>query len=692
MMAELKANVLLKLKDLFSGDMKKAAGAAGFFASKTIGAFDGVDKAISGTGAKLAAFGLTLSVGAAAKGVIEMDQRMTRLGISANASADEVSKLKRAIFDAAQMPDIKVDPSGIIGGIETIISKTNDLQFAQDNIRNIGLAIQATGESGESMAEIFSQFNLFKYTSEQISSLMDDMVAQSNQGAFSLGEFAKAAPQIFSNLNANGLGTAPEDIRKVNAALQIINAGTKNPTKALAGFNSVLGDIYKPENWRGLNSVGVKVKDSAGNFRDLNDIMLDIAANANNSGNMYRLNKIFGESSMQAIRSYISHGERLNETLSDLGDTEGLLQKQSERMAGTMQSNIQNLQTAFSNFADSNLTKPLEKLTELLNKLSEDPERLQKVFKNIAIGIGAIATVKGLAGISRLVGSLLQLKGKQIDIGSVLGSATAMPVYVTNWGGGGGIPGMGGSHPEAGAGSPYQQTELNKRTSANIKPAQVAGAGAIALISSAAVKIPEMMNELKAIDQNEDLTAKERATAKGGARGDATGSIVGATGGAVAGTLLGAIAASALAGTAIGTAVPGLGNIAGLLIGGAVGAAGFYFGGKAGRKIGEGIGAATAADDGTEEGQSNRRGPVRPGYRTSAARRQQIPTSSLPPQITQTGSNVSSQKVELDGKAELKIGIDWSGERPTFNAKLVNNSTPFFFDTGSRVVKSRSGI
>jgi hypothetical protein len=146
MASEIKTGVTLSLKDLFSQNMKKAAGAASDFAGKTLGAFDKVDKAISGTGAKLAAFGLTLSVGAAAKGVIEMDQRMTRLGISANASADEVSKLKRAIFDAAQMPDIKVDPSGIIGGIETIVNKTNDLQFAQDNLRNIGLAIQATGE------------------------------------------------------------------------------------------------------------------------------------------------------------------------------------------------------------------------------------------------------------------------------------------------------------------------------------------------------------------------------------------------------------------------------------------------------------------------------------------------------------------------------------------------------------------
>jgi hypothetical protein len=397
---------------------------------------------------------------------------------------------------------------------------------------------------------------------------------------------------------------------------------------------------------------------------------------------------------MQAIRSYISHGERLNETLSDLGDTEGLLQKQSAAMAGTMQSNIQNLQTAFSKFADSNLTKPLEKLTGLLNKLSEDPERLQKVFKGIAVGIGAIAAVKGIAGISRLVGSLLQLKGKQIDIGGVLGSATAMPVYVTNWGGGSGIPGMSGSHPGAGAGSPYQQTELAKGkplTNAqnavkNLTPKQYAGAAGGMALTAAFIKIPQMMNELEEIKQNEDLTAKERATAKGGAVGDATGSIVGAAAGGAAG-----IAAGAAVGAAVGSVVPVLGTAVGALVGAGIGALGMYLGGKAGRKIGEGIGAATAADDGTEDGQGHRRGPVRPGYRTSAARKQQIPSSSLPPQITQAGPSIAPQKVEL-GDARIGIDLKLAEDRATVTASVTNNNMHARFDTGSWALRRGSGV
>jgi len=676
-MAEIKSGVTLSLKDLFSQGMSKAAGAASGFAQKTLGAVEKVDKAISGTTAKLAVFGLTLSVGAAAKGVIELDHRMTRLGLSVNASAERISKLKRTIFDVAQAADIKIDPTNILSGIEVVISKTSDLQYAEDNIRNIALAIQATGESGESMGDLFSEFQKFEYSTEQISSLMDDMVAQANQGAFSLADFAKAAPQIFSSLEANKIGAVPENIKSVNAALQIINAGAKNSTKTFAAFNSVFGEITDPAKQGELRKLlKINVKDSNGNLKDFNDIMFEITEKAKDPHNANLLNKIFNSSSMVAINSYISHGEKMIDTLTDLGDTTGLLQKQSAAMAGTMQSNIKNLQTAFNSFADSNLAKPLEHLTSLLNKLSEDPERVKKVFTGIAVGIGAIAAVKGIAGISRLVGSLLKLKGGKINIAESLNMATAMPVYVTNWNGGSQGIGASGQFQQPQTAPSIQLTDkpLTAAQNAvkNLTPKQYAGAAGASAITAAFVKIPQMMNELGEIKQNEELTAKERGKAKGGAIGDASGSIVGAAlGGA------GGIAAGAAVGAAVGSIVPVLGTAVGALVGATIGAAGMYLGGKAGRKIGEGIGESLASDD---------------SKASHVTRNRYMPVSDLPPVITRTGSSVTPQKVELGGQAVMDVNVNLSGFNPTASVAIRDNTTNFRFDPGSRTAQRRNGM
>jgi len=673
-MAEIKTGVTLSLKDLFSQGMNKAAGAASGFAGKTLGAIDKIDKAISGTAAKLAAFGLTLSVGAAAKGVIELDHRMARLGLTANASAEQVSKMKRAIFDVAQASDIKIDPTNILSGLEVVMTKTGDLKFAEANIRNIGLAIQASGEAGESIGSVFAEFQKFGYSAEQISSLMDDMVAQSDQGAFTFAEFAKAAPAVFSAYSA--IGTAPEHIRKANAAMQILVAGTKSPEIAVTALNAAMNELSDPEKQKKLSKLGIRVRDSAGDFRDFNDIMFDIVEKADKMGNADFFGTIFGSVSMQAVRSYMTQGKRMFESLTDLGDTKGLLQKKSATMAGTLQSNIENLQTAFNNFADSNLTKPLEHLTDLLNKLAEDPERLEKVFTGIAVGIGAIAAVKGIAGISRLVGSLLKLKGGNINIAESLNMATAMPVYVTNWGGG--TPGIGAGGQFQQPQAPAPQLTNNPLTAAqnavgNITPQQYAGAAGAMALTAAIVKIPQMMNELEQIKQNEDLTAKERGKAKGGAIGDASGSIVGAAAGGAAG-----IAAGAAVGAAVGSVVPVLGTAVGALVGAGVGALGMYLGGKAGRAIGEGIG-ESLADDSSKQNQRKQSA----GYYWGG---------DLPPQITRAGPAIAPQKVELGGQAVMDVNVNFSGINPTATVAMRENTTDFRFNTGSRTAQRRNGL
>ena len=597
-MADLLTKIELKLNDLFSPGMAKAGEASNGFAGKTIGACNQVDRALSGTAAKLGALGVTLSLGAAAKGIIDLDHRMARMGLTANASAEQVAHMKQAIYDAAQASDVKLDPTSILSGLEAVMAKTGDLKYAEENIRNIGLAIQATGESGDSIGALLSEFHNFKYSSTQISALMDDMAAQASKGTFSLADFAKAAPLVFSTLNAKGLGTAPENIKKTNAALQIISAGTKSPEKAIASFNSAMEELTDSDKRKKLKNIGIDVIDPATkSFRDFNDIMLEIAKKSEDARNADYLSGIFNASSMQAIRAYMTHGERMHDSLVNLGDTTGLLQSKAATMAGTLKSNLQGLQTAFNKFADSNLSKPLERLTGFLNKMAEDPKRVEAVFNAIKRGVIAIGAIKIGAGALSFINTLRDFTGGtgnvKVNVAESLSSPQAMPVYVTNWGGAVGspigaaaMPGVGGvGNPLAPAPqgaqpppAPAPQTPQSKwkLNSPNWKGAAMAGAGAAAFTAIAA--LPGMIGKLGEIKENGDLSREEKGKAKGGAVGEYAGSVAGA-------------GAGALAGAAIGSIIPGVGTVIGALAGGLIG----QFGGPLGRMIGEKIGAAVSA-------------------------------------------------------------------------------------------------
>lgn len=681
-MNEIKAGVLLSLKDKFSQGIKEAGGTVQKFASTAASAVQGIDKAFSGLGTAMGAIGVSLSVGAATKEIINLDNRLTRIGLTADASAEQVNQLKQKVFEAATDSKIKIDTTSINDALDVVMTKTGDLKYTEDNIRNIAIAIQATGEQGSSIGSVFAEFQKFGYTADQITKLMDDMVKQGDQGAFTFGEFAKAGSAVISAYSP--IGTAPEDIKKANAAMQIIMMGTKNAEIAVTALGSAMSELSSPDKQAKLMAIGVRVRDESGKFRDFNDIMADLLKVSEKVGNTDFLGNIFGQTTMQAIRAYGNFYEDMYPKLMDLGDTTGAMENKSATMANTLAANLQQVQTAFVRFADAKLTEPLEKLTDLLNKLAEDPEAFNRVFTGIAVSIGSIAAAKGLSSVINLISSIKGLKGGgNINIGSNLGGA-GMPVYVTNWGGKTGASpfpsssavgnqGIGRTPTGAAAGTPLnagsQGGTLSKMGGAaslalhGVTKTQMAMGGAAAGIGAAIVAIPSAVNEISEINADETLSQHDKTVKKGGAIGDAAGTVVGATVGGAAG-----VAAGAAAGAAIGSIVPGLGTAIGALVGAGIGALGGWLGGKAGRAIGEGIGEAVASDDEEQVSETL----------TAQLPENEIPYYDLPPEITNqymTGSpQYTGMNAELSGTADVNLHLTLDDNRTMLSAETSRNT------------------
>ena len=650
-MADVKASVLLTLKDLYSKELGKMGTATKKFSSDTLAAVNKIDSVFSGMKTKLGAIGVSLSLGAASNQIIDLDARLTRMGMTADASAEQINALKQKIFEAAQDPNIKIDPSKIVDALDVVMTKTGSLEYVEANIKNIAVALQASGAAGEEMGDVFSEFQKKGFAAAEISQLMDDLVKQGDQGDYTFQKFAKTGDAVLSSYST--IGSTVEDVKKLNAVMQILVADTKNEELAATALDAVIAELSDPNKQEKLGIIGVRVRDSAGEFRDLAEIMDDVLAVAQKEGNIDFLSEVFGVTSMKAVRAFQNYGKNYKKLTDDLGDTTGALEAKSARMAGTMKANLQNLQTTFLKFADTNLAKPLERLNDLLSYLAEKPERLEKVFNTIKYGLGAIVAVKGLAKISGFIGSIsggirtLTGGSMQAALGGALpgngaGAASGLPVFVTNMG----QCGMGASGNAA-----DPALSGGKPAGSRLTFRQGAGIAGIAALSSALVAVPQMLGELNDIDNNPELKGKEKSKAKGGAVGAAVGSIGGA-------------AAGALAGAAIGSVVPVIGTAIGGLVGGAIG----WFGGKLGRTVGEKIGEAVGKDEVIPE---------------SAAVREELETVQQLPETPVTA--------ELTGNAVMDLNINLSGERPTVSAKVQRNSTPFQYNTG-RIQEAREAF
>jgi len=667
-MAEINAGVRLSLKDQFSSGMKGAGQSLKDFGSTALGAVDKVNQAFSGLAGTLATVGVTIGVGAAIKTYIDLDDRIVRIGTNIGATARQTNELKRSLYAVAQDPSIKMGTDSLMAAMETFSDKNFDTEFITDNLRDVGIAMKATGATGEEMANFFIESYKKGMDKDEIKKSLDDMSVIGDQlhNQFSLSAFTKALPGLEA-VNTL-LGKSAMNTTELFTAMNILGAGTKSPQRAVAAYSAIVNELADPSKQEKLYSLGVKVRDSSGQFRNLADILQEIAATDEGTGNFDNLTTVFSGAAMDAIQAYNKFG-KLADGLEDLGDTTGTLEQKAKNNASSIASNFKNLQTAFMGFADERLTGPMEKLTKFLNYMAEHPKIATAAMWGLTAAVGALAVIKIGSGIAGFISNLRGIKGGNVNLSGVGGGA-GIPVHVTNWGGATGassLPGVGGTPgagigrtptgqpagtPLATGGTAQRAFSAGKTALASVTPRAMALGGAGAALMAAPVAISNMRSELDEIKNDETLTSKQRGRAKGGAIGDASGTIIGAAAGGAAG-----IAAGAAVGAAVGSVVPVLGNAIGALVGAGIGALGMWAGSKAGRAIGEGIGEAVAKEDIPQTLQNE--------IKSIPSLPSQAPASAV-----------------LEGNAAMDVNININEDRTQASVSMRGNNTPIHFNTG----------
>ncbi|HJW80824.1 MAG TPA: hypothetical protein VJ396_01160 [Acidiferrobacterales bacterium] len=456
-MSELRTSVSINL----AGNLERAAArytrSMQQFASRGSRYLRGLSNAAATTGRMLDRVGnryTALLTGAGAIGtakmVVDLEMRFTRLAIQANEGADAINALKKNIYDAAQAPDIRVDPSEITSAIEAIIEKTGDLKFARDNIRNIGLAIQATGAQGGAIGDIMAEFQKMGMTDpKKVLETIDTLNLQGKEGAFTLANLAALGPRVVTAYTAMGR-SGPQAMREMGAALQVIRMGTGEARQAATAFEAVmrtLADAEKIKQLKELAGIDVfdpeRLKKGERVLRPINELMAEIVKKS--GGDMVKLSQVFDAEAMRAFNQAAGEFQRTGklDTLEKFMQVQGdgkATMDDSARAAKTASAALTNLYTAWKKFADESLTGPIQSLANVLNALGS--ETTGKIIKGLAIGGavlgGAVIARKTYNGVRGLFG------GGGVAGGALGGLPLPLPVFVTNPGAAGGLAGAAG--------------------------------------------------------------------------------------------------------------------------------------------------------------------------------------------------------------------------------------------------------
>ncbi len=499
-MSEMKASVALNLTGNFEERAQRYGRAVGQFSRTSDRHLGRVRRSAQMLGRGLDRMGnryTALITGAAGIGTLraltKMEERFTRLGIQANKSEEEMEGLRRKIFETARAPDIRVDPSQITSAIESIVEKTGDLEFAQENIRNIGLAISATGAAGQNIGEIMAEFQKMDIKdSGEILRVLDTLNQQGKQGAFTLQNLASLGPRVVTAYTAMGREGAGA-IQEMGAALQVIRMGTGSSEQAATAFEALLRTLQNADKVKSLQKGGIQVFDpkelEKGRqvLRPINELMVEIIQAVD--GQTTRLSSVFDAEAMRAFNAAAGEFMRTGSvnSLEKFMDVQGdgsATMNDSARAADTMAGAMRNLISAWTNFADDNLTGAVQSAADALNSL--DSETVDRWLKIGGIALGGLGVAVGGRFLGKL-GSDVFSAGRKVlgrgrgGVGGALGGlasgAAPIPVYVVNQPGLGGQAGAGRSGPRGGGAAARSRRIFNPMR--NLGRAPIGSIGAL---------------------------------------------------------------------------------------------------------------------------------------------------------------------------------------------------------------------
>ncbi len=468
-MSELRASVVMNLRGNLEQNARRYEGSMRQLSTNGSRHMNRLQRVTGGLGRTLDRVGnrwTALATGAAGvqtiRSLTALEERFTRLGIQSNQSAEQMDELRRQIFDTAREAEIRVDPSQITSAIESIVEKTGDLEFARQNIRNIGLAISATGAEGSNIGEILAEFQKMDIRSmDQVLETIDTLNQQGKEGAFTLQNLASLGPRVVTAYTAVGR-EGPQAIREMGAALQVIRQGTGSSEQAATAFEALLRTFQQADKIKQLRKNGIRLYDpeelEKGRqvLRPINELMVEIVEAVDGRGSL--LSGVFDAEAMRAFNAALGEYNRTGgvESLDKFLQVQGngnTTINDSARAADTAAGAMRSLAGAWESFADENLTDYIQGLADALNSLDQETVDAWLSFGGKAAaslaGLYALRSVGKLAGdLGRGGRSLMRGRttgGVAGGLGGAVGSMAPVPVYVTNWGGGpGGTGGAGG--------------------------------------------------------------------------------------------------------------------------------------------------------------------------------------------------------------------------------------------------------
>ncbi len=382
-------------------------------------------------------------LGMAVKNVGDLSESLMYYGFAAKKSDADTKVFRESLHKTAV--ETGVAANEILNGVSKIGEITGKFDFAEEMGGILAKTAKASGASVEDLANVASSLKVtMGLTADEVAKFFNSLIVQGDQGSFVLRSFASEGKALLATTSTHGIKTA-EQFASFGGYLQVMNSQIKSEAELTTSVSALFSELTAKA--KDLNKIGVHVFDKNKEFNDFDAIMRQLMQKTN--GDLQKLGKLFGASSIKALQPIITEYKNGWETLDAITKSgqEGMtntkvLDERFEKASNSFNSNVEKMKNVALEFADTNLTGPVEQLTTALGFLSRHQGIVTAGFKAMAvaaIALGAVkigGLVKDVAGLARDIKGIWSKKGgagpSATSAGASALNASVQKVFVVN--------------------------------------------------------------------------------------------------------------------------------------------------------------------------------------------------------------------------------------------------------------------
>lgn len=195
----------------------------------------------------------------AVKQYAQFERTMSRIGVTAGASAEKVRDASDTVRQLAF--DFALPIEQAVAGLDTLVASGMSLEQAMAFLPSVLATAQAAGATTEDIANTaIKASSALKIEADRMQAAFDIMVAGGKAGQFELKDMASYIPNLanaFSNLGYTG----EEGLQKLIAVLQTLRTGTGEAGAAATAAGEIFGKMFAPEVVKNFDELGVNIKE-----------------------------------------------------------------------------------------------------------------------------------------------------------------------------------------------------------------------------------------------------------------------------------------------------------------------------------------------------------------------------------------------------------------------------------------------